>query len=70
MADIHRAAYYVRAFNKAGVDWWKLVPADAVNVSTRSCQLGAYVIVRDRSNVWQAVLRVGLAHERRDERAA
>jgi hypothetical protein len=70
MADIHRAAYYVRAFNKAGVDWYKLVPADAVHVSTRSCQLGSYVIVRDRTGVWQAVSRVGLRHELRGEQAA
>jgi hypothetical protein len=70
MADIHRAAYYVRVFNKAGRDWWQLVPADAERVTDRCLQLGDFIIFRDRSNVWQAVSRVGDVRERRDERAA
>lgn len=64
---LRRANYYVRAFNKAGPDWWRLVPADATAVSTRSCQLGSYVILRDSSNVWQAVCWV---ERRRAERQA
>jgi hypothetical protein len=70
MADIHRAAYYVRVFNKAGRDWWQLVPADAERVTDRCLQLGSFVLLRDRSGLWQAVSRVGDARELRGEQAA